>query len=72
MKIMDALGLGSGTDRVPVPLRTWVPTAVLLAALAMALLLLSGVGAGWAVPVGLAVGLVLAIPVGTAVTLRRR
>ena len=72
MKLTHALGLGSDDERVPVPVSTWVPAGIVVAAPAVAVLLLTGAAVGWAVPVGLAVGLFLAVPLGAVVTLRFR
>jgi hypothetical protein len=71
MKLKDALGLGS-TDGRTLPVKVWLPSAVLLALVSALVLLAVGVPGTGAVVAGAAIGLLLAVPVATLLTSRRR
>jgi hypothetical protein len=70
MKLREALGLGTAGDRGTVPVSLWVPVAAALVVAASAVLLALGLAAERAVPIGLGVGLFLAVPCATVLTLR--
>ena len=72
MRLKDALGLGSADNRTLLPVKVWLPSAVLLALASALVLAAVGVPSSGAALGGLAIGLLLAVPVAALIVSRRR